>query len=558
MPNPNDATRSGRLDGGPFDYAQTRPEQRRRGGMVGAVATALSPAPWFILFVAAYAVAHVALAFAGRYTNDEGYYLCSSALAMKGLIPYKDFAFWQPPPMLYAYGATGALLGHSLLAQRLVSALFGLAAFLLLAHVLKRRAGRAALYIFGILMVLNMSYAFDTSIVKPPSLSILIYAVALAVAVGGRMTPACAAAASALFAAAVGTRVPLLPMIPFFWAFAYFESERNSRSLLAAVLASVIVLGGGFATWCKLSAGNVLFGVWGYYQRMGSLSSDVFWKWFVPMFLGNQLLIYLLFIGALVALGVLASRKAAQGMRLRDWPARHPFEFFLGGSYIAITLLHLASPVRYPTHQSVNMPLAVLFVAIIAGKGMAKLSGRGRTLAWAALAAAALASIPLQDAPVERSGGLWPYQRIQKVARVLRQRVPEDGRLLAFLNIVAYEGQFELLDGLSMGMEGHFGALGMSTQDCLRYKGVDNRILLQDLAKGAADVVVIQEAVGDVRFELSDIGILDRDRSGVSREEVMAELHRNYDEIGEVLRVGQFGYTAHCYAKKPGLSLRGR
>ena len=153
MPNECNATREGRLD----------------GGRSGPAARVLSPAPWFFLFVAAYAVAHVALAFAGRYTNDEGYYLCSSALAMKGLIPYKDFAFWQPPPMLYVYGLTGALLGHSLLMQRLVSVLFGLAAFLLLARVLKRRAGRDALYLFGILMVLNMSYAFDTSVVKPPS-----------------------------------------------------------------------------------------------------------------------------------------------------------------------------------------------------------------------------------------------------------------------------------------------------------------------------------------------------------------------------------------------------
>jgi hypothetical protein len=529
MPNELSATGEGRLD--------------------GAAARVLSPAPWFFLFVAAYVVAHVALAFAGRYTNDEGYYLCSSALAMKGLIPYKDFAFWQPPPMLYVYGLTGVLLGHSLLMQRLVSVLFGLAAFLLLAHVLKRRAGRDALYLFGILMVLNMSYAFDTSIVKPYSLSILIYAGALAVAAGGRMTPARAAASSALIAAAIGTRVALLPMVPFFWAFVYFESGRSLKSLLGAVLVSVIVLGGGFAAWYMLSAGNVSFGLWGFYQLMEPLPSSVFWHRFVPMFVGNQLLIYLLFIGALVALGVLASGKAAQGTPLRAWPARRPFEFFLAGSYVAITLLHLASPVRYPTHQTVNMPLAALFLALVGGRLMQTLSSRGRTIALTALAAAGLLTIPLQEAPVDRSDGLWPGQRIQEVVRLLRKRVPEGGRMLGFLNIVAYEGRFELLDGLNIGMEGHFGARGLSMKDCLRYHGVDNRILCDDLAEGRADVVVIQER---------DIGIFDRDRSGVSREEVMAELRRNYDRVGEVPHVGQFGETARCYAKKPGIPLRER
>ena len=526
------------------------PNNATHGGLpLEATARTLSPAPWFFLFVAAYAVAHVAFAFAGRYTNDEGYYLCSSALAMKGLVPYKDFAFWQPPPMLYVFGLTGAVLGHSLLAQRLVSALLGLAAFLLLARVLKRRAGSGALYVFGILTVLNMSYAFDTSIVKPPSLSILIYAGALAVAVGGPMTPARAAVSSALIAAAVGTRVTLLPMVPFYWAFVYFESERNRRSLLGAILASVIALGGGFAFWYFLSAGNVLFGLWGYYRLMGPLPAAVFWKQFVPMFLGNQLLIYVLFIGALVALGVRASGKAAHGTPLREWPARYPLEFFLAGSYVAITLVHLTSPIRYPTHQSVNMPLAVMFLALILSKGMASLSGRGRTCAWAALAAAALVSIPLQDAPVDRSDGLWPHERIQKVARILRTKVPEDGRLLAFLNIVAYEGRFELLDNLNMGGESHFGSLGMSTEDCLRHKGVDNRILLDDLAKGTADVVVIQER---------DRVIMDRDGSGVSREEVMAELRKHYDEIGEVSHVGQYDQTAECYARKHGLTLRER
>jgi hypothetical protein len=398
-------------------------------------------------------------------------------------------------------------------------------------------------------MVLNLSYAFDTSIVKPYSLSILIYAGALAVAGGGRMTPARAAASSALIAAAVGTRVALLPMVPFFWAFVYFESGRSFKSLLGAVLASVIVLGGGFAIWRQFSTGNVSFGLWGFYQLMEPLPSAVFWNWFVPMFVGNQLLIYLLFIGALVALGVLASGKLPQRMPLRDWPARYPLEFFLAGSYVAITLLHLASPVRYPTHQTVNMPLAVLFLALVGGRLMQALSSRGRTIALATLAATALVSISLQDAPVDRSGGLWPDQRIQEVVRILRKKAPEGGRLLAFLNIVAYEGRFELLDGLNIGMEGHFGARGLSTKDCLRYKGVDNRILRDDLAEGAADVVVIQER---------DIGIFDRDRSGVSREEVMAELRRNYDRVGEVPHVGQFGETARCYAKKPGLPLRER
>jgi hypothetical protein len=338
-------------------------------------------------------------------------------------------------------------------------------------------------------------------------------------------------------------------MVPFFWAFVHFESERNSRSLLAAVLASVIVLGGGFAVWYKLSAGNLWFGLWGFYQLMQPMPSAVFWNQFVPMFLGNQLLIYVLFIGALVALAVLASGKQAQRTPLRDWPARHPFEFFLAGSYVAITLLHLASPVRYPTHQSVNMPLAALFVALVAGKGMANLSGRGRTFAWAALAATALLSIPLQDAPVDRSDGLWPHERIREVVRVLRNKVPEDGRLLGFLNIVAYEGRFELLDGLNIGMEGDFGARGMSTKDCRRYKGVDNRILCEDLDQGAADVVVIQER---------DIRIFEKDRSGVPIEEVKAALGRNYDLVGKVPRVGQFGDTAWCYARKPGFTLRER
>jgi hypothetical protein len=338
-------------------------------------------------------------------------------------------------------------------------------------------------------------------------------------------------------------------MVPFYWAFVYFESERNRKSLLAAVLAQVIVLGGGFAFWYWLSAGNVSFGLWGYYQLMEPLSAAAFWNRFVPMFLGNQLLIYVMFAGALVTLGILASGKAAQGKRFRDWPARYPFEFFLAGSYIAIAVVHLASPVRYPTHQTVNMPLAVLFVALIAGKGLAWLSGSRRTFAWAALAVAALVSIPLQDAPVDRSDGLWPHERIQEVVGVLRRKVPEGGRLLTFLNIVAYEGRFELLDGLNIGIEGHFGVRGMSTQDCLRHKGVDNRILRDDLAEGRADVVVLQER---------DIGILDRDRSGVSREEVIAELRRNYGAVGEVPHVGQFGETAWCFAKKPDLILRER
>ena len=140
----------------------------------------------FPLFLVTYLLTHVFILYTGSYIGDEGYYLYGGSLAIKGRIPYRDFAFWQPPFILYVYGIAGRVLGHSLVVGRWVSLWFGLTAFALMWRVVWARGGYHARCMFGILLTLNLSYAFDTTSVKTQSLAILLYALAISLASSAR------------------------------------------------------------------------------------------------------------------------------------------------------------------------------------------------------------------------------------------------------------------------------------------------------------------------------------------------------------------------------------
>jgi hypothetical protein len=56
---------------------------------------------------------------------DEGYYAIAARNVMRGLVPYRDFAYTQMPILPYFNGALMRLLGYRLITQRIVNAMWG-------------------------------------------------------------------------------------------------------------------------------------------------------------------------------------------------------------------------------------------------------------------------------------------------------------------------------------------------------------------------------------------------------------------------------------------------
>ena len=169
---------------------------------------------------------------------DEGSYAAAAALALDGVVPYRDFFYTQTPLLPYVYGAWAEALGEHWLVLRSLSLVLGLVtAVLLTRHLFVR---------FGLRLALLGSVLFATSTLVftwyPP---VKTYALATALAFGAyaliaRAEPAPRAwlAAGALASLAVQTRALVVgAAIAFAW-----EAMRARRGLLPYAAGFAIAL----------------------------------------------------------------------------------------------------------------------------------------------------------------------------------------------------------------------------------------------------------------------------------------------------------------------------
>ena len=108
---------------------------------------------WFGL-AGSWSVYHTMLA-------DDGFYSYCIRQVLKGEVPYRDFPFFQPPAMLYAFAPFYGLFGVSMNTGRWVT--LGLLALgtLLTALAARRQAGPEAALVTAVLMGGNLSFLLE-------------------------------------------------------------------------------------------------------------------------------------------------------------------------------------------------------------------------------------------------------------------------------------------------------------------------------------------------------------------------------------------------------------
>ena len=119
--------------------------------------------------VALYVFSALRLVYLGNLNHDEGYYLYTARLVYEGKVPYRDFAFFQAPLLLYVYGLPQALVGGSLYAGRLTSFVLGAATLVLVGALARRLAGKLAALIATALLVATSTFdwVFTTTRTEP-------------------------------------------------------------------------------------------------------------------------------------------------------------------------------------------------------------------------------------------------------------------------------------------------------------------------------------------------------------------------------------------------------
>lgn len=152
----------------------------------------------------------------GELNQDEGWYLYAARQITEGRMPYRDFAFTQPPLLPLVYSWAFHWVGRfGLLGGRVLTWLFGtlgmLSAVWLALRTGPRRAQRLTAGLGFILMAINLYQSYFTTVVKTYALAGMFLCAGLAMLsfVGRQKGFRAAAGAGFLLACAAATRISL-------------------------------------------------------------------------------------------------------------------------------------------------------------------------------------------------------------------------------------------------------------------------------------------------------------------------------------------------------------
>ncbi|NLG34594.1 MAG: hypothetical protein GX548_04485 [Lentisphaerae bacterium] len=152
----------------------------------------------------------------GELNQDEGWYLYAAGQIREGRLPYRDFAFTQPPllPLVYSWGY-GWIERFGVAGGRAMSWIFGAMGVLSAVWLAMRTGPKSAQRLTGglcfVLAAVNLYQSYFTTVVKTYALTSLFLAGGLTMLsfVGRRHALRAAAGAGFLLACATATRISM-------------------------------------------------------------------------------------------------------------------------------------------------------------------------------------------------------------------------------------------------------------------------------------------------------------------------------------------------------------
>lgn len=405
--------------------------------------------------LAGYAAAGAFLAVRGLVNGDEGWYLYAARLAMRGELPYVDFAYTQMPLHAYVYGVP-QVLGGGLLAGRLTSVALAVGAVALSAWTARRLAGPAAgAFVAGLALGYPAGIYF-AALVKTYALAAFLLAATFAALAAKdareRSDPIAVAAAIALAL----TRTSGLPFAALvtLWCVATAPSARARRRSLA-VAAAGMAIGAGFLL-PDLAAVRFFLGdfhqIW-WYGAPTATKIAVILTERIPAW-GLDYAPY----WALLAAACVASLASAEGRTFaRENPAL-PLTFLGLGGFLATHLV--AGQFGSVEYFVPAIPVTLGMCAAVGGHlllGPAAALPPRRAAALATAVGVAVCVVTLwrpSVAPfVERPGGDGTIAAIDEVAQFVRASTGPGDEILAFwAQHVAVEADRDLVPGISLGI----------------------------------------------------------------------------------------------------------
>lgn len=321
----------------------------------------------------------------GELNQDEGWYLYAAKQMTEGLMPYRDFAFTQPPLLPLVYSWTYNWVGHfGLLGGRVVTWLFGtlglLSAVWLAMRSGPRRAQRLTAGLTFILIAMNLYQSYFTTVVKTYALSgmFLCSGLALLSFVSRKQAFRAAFGSGFLLACAAATRLSLGAALAVGGLYLLlFRRRLKAWAWLDFAIGGFFGLAVTLLPFLAMGREGFLFGLVEYHslREAGPLLSQAAYKVgclsrlaqaYFPAAIGSLLLL-IVAVRHMTRCG--APVEGAAPVPPEPAPTDIPpgFTSFLWVTVVVLGLIHLAAPFPYDDYQ---VPVYAVFCAALAATGV--------------------------------------------------------------------------------------------------------------------------------------------------------------------------------------------
>ncbi|MDR0994486.1 MAG: hypothetical protein LBN38_08005 [Verrucomicrobiota bacterium] len=321
----------------------------------------------------------------GELNQDEGWYLYAAKQMTEGRLPYRDFAFTQAPmlPLLYS-AAYGWIERYGLLGGRLLTWAFGILGMLSAVWLAMRSGPRRAQRLTGgiclILIALNVSQSYFTTVVKTYSLAAMFLCTGLTALSFVNRTRAFRPAflSGLLLACAASTRISFGLALAVGGLYLIVCRQRlKAWAWLDYALGGALGLAATLLPFWVLGEAGFRFGVLDYHslREAGSLGMRLAYKVGCLSRLSQAYLPAA--TGGLVLLGMAGVHLARRGAPMEGTPALPAdssradlppgFTPFLWVVVLLLGLLHLAAPFPYDDYFT---PIYPVYCAALAATGV--------------------------------------------------------------------------------------------------------------------------------------------------------------------------------------------
>jgi hypothetical protein len=321
----------------------------------------------------------------GELNQDEGWYLYAAGQIREGRLPYRDFAFTQPPllPLVYSWGYSW-VERFGVAGGRAMSWIFGAMGLLSAVWLAMRTGPRQAQRLTGglcfVLAGINLYQSYFTTVVKTYALTSLFLAGGLLLLsyAGRRHALRAAAGAGFLLACATATRISMGAALGLGFLYMLACQHRlKAWAWLDYALGGGVGLALTFLFFMAIGGEGFRFGILDYHTlreggswvalaayKIGCLSRLV-QVYFPAAVAGLMLILAAVWRGG--RCGIAPEETGLSSKEETDGDTPPAFSAFLWVVVVVVGGIHLAAPFPYDDYQ---VPLYPVFCAVLTAAGV--------------------------------------------------------------------------------------------------------------------------------------------------------------------------------------------